>query len=68
MAIAPPQLDFPCVSMVTLGQMMRKVVLFLMGRGSLTVPWMVKSGKIEEAAKRFGLGGSLGERCWPSAR
>ena len=59
-AIAPPHLDFPCVLMVTLGQMMGKVVLFLVGRGSLKVPWMVKTGKIEEAAKRFGMGGSLG--------
>jgi membrane protein YqaA with SNARE-associated domain len=59
-AIAPPRLDFPLVLMVTLGQMLGKIVLFLVGRGSLRIPWMVKTEKIEEAGERLGRRGNLG--------
>ncbi len=53
-ALAPPALDVPCILMVTLGQMIGKVVLFLGGRGSLRIPWLMKSKKLEKAVDRVG--------------
>jgi membrane protein YqaA with SNARE-associated domain len=59
-ALAPPALDVPCILMVTLGQMMGKVVLFLGGRGSLRIPWVVKAKKLEKAVERVGQRAAFG--------
>jgi len=59
-AAAPAHLDWACVLLVTLGQMIGKVVLFHVGRGTLRLPRMVKPEKLEEAGRRFGMRGNMG--------
>lgn len=58
--LATPAWDLAMVLMVSLGQMIGKVILFLVARGSLKIPWMVKAKKLEKAGERFGMNGSLG--------
>ena len=51
--LGPGHLAFPCVILVTLGQMVGKSVIFMAGRGAIQVPWLIPAEKIRKAQARI---------------
>lgn len=59
--LGPSHLAAPCVLLVTVGQMIGKSVIFMAGRGAISIPWMVSAEKFRKASQRIDEGGATGD-------
>ena len=59
--MGPRHLAAPCILLVTLGQMVGKSVIFMAGRGAISIPWLVSAEKLRKASRRIDEGGRTGD-------